>query len=185
MKGYDNDPAKTAEAIDPDGWLHSGDLASIDCDGYVRITGRKKDLIINAAGKNISPATIENKVLAASPLIAYTVAVGDRRPYIVALIVLDPDSAARFSAKHAITEPASPVLASHPAVRAAVGMAVQTANGRLSRAEQIKRFAILPAYWEPGGDELTPTMKIKRQAITAKYADVIDTLYATAGVHRA
>jgi len=84
-------------------------------------------------------------VLAASPLIAYTVAVGDRRPYIVALIVLDPDSAARFSAKHAITEPASPVLASHPAVRAAVGMAVQTANGRLSRAEQIKRFAILPA----------------------------------------
>jgi len=145
MKGYRNDPAKTAEAIDPDGWLHSGDLASIDCDGYVRITGRKKDLIINAAGKNISPATIENKVLAASPLIAYTVAVGDRRPYIVALIVLDPDSAARFSAKHAITEPASPILASHPAVRAAVGMAVQTANGRLSRAEQIKRFAILPA----------------------------------------
>jgi long-chain acyl-CoA synthetase len=121
---------------------------------------------------------IENAVLAGSPLIAQAIAVGDRRPYIAALIVLDPDTAARFATRHAITEPAPAVLASHPAVRAAIGAAVQTANSTLSRPEQIKRFAILPAYWEPGGDELTPTMKLRRHTITAKYADLIETLYA-------
>jgi long-subunit acyl-CoA synthetase (AMP-forming) len=181
MKGYRNDPARTAEAIGPGGWLHTGDLAAIDDDGYVTITGRKKELIINAAGKNMSPISIEGAVLAASPLIAQAVAVGDRRPYIVALIVLDPEAAAAFAARHAITNPAPAVLADHPAIRAAVGAAVDAANTRLSRVEQIKRFAILPTFWEPGGDEITPTMKVKRRTITAKYADVIDSLYAAAG----
>jgi long-chain acyl-CoA synthetase len=180
MKGYRNDPARTAEAIDPGGWLHTGDLAAIDEDGYVTITGRKKELIINAAGKNMSPAAIESAVLAASLLIAQVVAVGDRRPYIVALIALDSDAAAAFAAQHGITDPAPAILAGHPAVRAAIGAAVEEANGRLSRVEQIKRFAIVPAFWEPGGDEITPTMKLKRRAITAKYAHVIDSLYATA-----
>jgi long-subunit acyl-CoA synthetase (AMP-forming) len=180
MKGYRSDPARTAEAIDPGGWLHTGDLAAIDQDGYVTITGRKKELIINAAGKNMSPAAIESTVLAASLLIAQVVAVGDRRPYIVALIALDSDAAAAFAAQHGITDPAPAILADHPAVRAAIGAAVEEANGRLSRVEQIKRFAIVPAFWEPGGDEITPTMKLKRRAITAKYAHVIDSLYATA-----
>jgi len=171
-------PVRTAEAIDPDGWLHSGDLAAIDADGYVRITGRKKELIINAAGKNMSPVAIEGAVLAASLLIAQVVAVGDRRPYIVALIALDPDAAAAFAAQHGIADPSPAVLAGHPAVRAAVGAAVDAANARLSRVEQIKRFAIVPASWEPGGDEITPTMKLKRHAVTAKYADIIETLYA-------
>jgi len=180
MKGYRNDPARTAEAIDPGGWLHTGDLAAIDEDGYVTITGRKKELIINAAGKNMSPAAIEGAVLAASLLIAQVVAVGDRRPYIVALIVLDPDAAAAFAAQHGITDPTPAILAAHPAIRAAIGAAVQEANGRLSRVEQIKRFAIVPAFWEPGGDEITPTMKLKRRAVTAKYADVIESLYAAA-----
>jgi long-subunit acyl-CoA synthetase (AMP-forming) len=181
MKGYRNDPARTAEAIDPGGWLHTGDLAAIDEDGYVTITGRKKELIINAAGKNMSPAAIESAVLAASLLIAQVVAVGDRRPYIVALIALDSDAAAAFAAQHGITDPAPAVLAGHPAIGAAIGAAVEEANGRLSRVEQIKRFAIVPAFWEPGGDEITPTMKLKRRAVTAKYADVIESLYAAAG----
>jgi len=180
MKGYRNDPARTAEAIDPGGWLHTGDLAAIDEDGYVTITGRKKELIINAAGKNMSPAAIEGAVLAASLLIAQVVAVGDRRPFIVALIALDPDAAAAFAAQHGITDPAPAILADDSAIRAAIGAAVEEANGRLSRVEQIKRFAIVPAFWEPGGDEITPTMKLKRRAITTKYADVIDSLYATA-----
>jgi len=181
MKGYRNDPARTAEAIDPEGWLHTGDLAAIDDDGYVTITGRKKELIINAAGKNMSPARIEGAVLAASLLIAQAVAVGDRRPYVVALIVLDPDAAAQFAAGHGITDPAPAVLADDPAVRAAVAAAVDAANTRLSRVEQIKRFAILPMFWEPGGEEITPTMKLKRRAVTAKYADVIESLYAAPG----
>ena len=180
MKGYRNDPARTAEAIDPGGWLHTGDLAAIDEDGYVTITGRKKELIINAAGKNVSPAAIESAALAASLLIAQVVAVGDRRPCIVALIALDPDAAAAFAAQHGITDPAPAILAAHPAIRAAIGAAVEEANGRLSRVEQIKRFAIVPAFWEPGGDEITPTMKLKRRAVTAKYADVIESLYAAA-----
>ena len=181
MKGYRHDPAKTAEAFGPGGWLRTGDLAAIDQDGYVRITGRKKELIINAAGKNIAPANIEGAVLAASPLIAQAVATGDRRPYITALIVLDPDAAAAFAAQHGIAGPGPAALAEHPAVRAAVAAAVQKANGRLSRVEQIKRLAVLPVSWEPGGDELTPTMKLRRQAVSAKYAGVIESLYAAAG----
>ena len=129
----------------------------------------------------MSPVSIEGAVLAASPLIAQAVAVGDRRPYIVALIGLDPEAAEAFAARHGITDPAPPVLADHPAIRAAVAAAVDAANTRLSRVEQIKRFAIVPAFWEPGGDEITPTMKLKRRAITTKYADVIESLYAAAG----
>jgi long-chain acyl-CoA synthetase len=181
MRGYHHDPAGTASAVDPGGWLHTGDLAGIDPDGYVTITGPKKEIIITAAGKNVSPASIEGAVLAGCPLIAHAVAIGDRRPYITALIVLDPDIAAAFAARHRIADLAPAALAAHPAIRAAVAAAVETANARLSRAEQIKRHAILPVFWEPGGEEITPTMKLKRDPITARYAQVIDTLYTRAG----
>ncbi|HYA51896.1 MAG TPA: long-chain fatty acid--CoA ligase, partial [Streptosporangiaceae bacterium] len=180
MKGYHNEPGKTAEAIDPAGWLHTGDIATIDDDGYVRIIDRKKDLIINAAGKNMSPANIEAAILPASPLIAQVVAIGDRRPHVVALIVLDPGTAAAFAVHHGATDTSAAALAAQPAIRAAIETAVNTGNSKLSRVEQIKRFTILPAFWEPGGEEITPTMKLKRRPIAAKYAELIDSMYAIA-----
>jgi len=162
MKGYRGDAERTAEAIDPDGWLHSGDIARIDGDGYVSIVDRKKEIIINSAGKNMSPANIELKLRAATPLIAHAVCIGDRRPYNVALIALDPDVRGGRSPQE---------------LRPALEAAVAAANEALSRVEQIKRFAIVEAEWPPGGDELTPTMKLKRRSILAKYAAEIDRLY--------
>ena len=178
MKGYRNDPEKTAEAIDADGWLHTGDIATIDADGYVRIVDRKKELIINAAGKNMSPANIEGIVKVSCPLAGSVVAIGNDRPYVIALITLDPDALAAFAQQHALSaEPAA--LAADPTVRAAIAAGVEVANARLSRVEQVKKFAILPDVWEPGGDEVTPTMKLKRRPIAAKYAAEIDRLYAS------
>jgi long-chain acyl-CoA synthetase len=170
MAGYRNEPAKTTEAIDADGWLQTGDIATIDDEGYIRIVDRKKELIINAAGKNMSPANIEGKLKSASPLIGQAVAIGDRRPYNVALIVLDPDGCAAYAAAHGSLPDADGVLA-------AVRSAVAHANTQLSRVEQIKAFHIIEEEWTPGGDELTPTMKLKRKPIAHKYATQIDTLY--------
>jgi long-subunit acyl-CoA synthetase (AMP-forming) len=163
MAGYRNRPDLTEEAIDPDGWLHSGDIARVDEDGFVWIVDRKKELIINAAGKNMSPANIEMQLKSAGPLIGQACVVGDRRPYNVALLVLDPEAG---------LDPTD------PAVVAQVDEEVQKANLRLSRVEQVKRYALLDEEWLPGGDELTPTMKLKRRPIAAKYADRIDELYA-------
>ena len=178
MRGYRNEPAKTAEAIDGDGWLHTGDVATIDAEGYVRIVDRKKELIINSAGKNMSPANIESRLKGASPLIGQAVAVGDRRPYNVALIVLDPDGCAAFAARAGLADASPAALCDDASVAAAVAAAVEEANAGLSRVEQIKSFRILPVDWVPGGDELTPTMKLKRRPIAEKYAAEIEALYA-------
>ena len=167
MKGYRNEPEKTAETVDADGWLHTGDVATIDADGYVRIVDRKKELMINAAGKNMSPANIEGAVKVACPLVGSAVAIGDDRPYVVALLTLDPDAAAAFAAAHGLADTSPQALAADPAVRAAIEAGIEEANQRLARVEQIKRFEILPEVWEPGGDEITPTMKIKRKPIAA------------------
>jgi long-chain acyl-CoA synthetase len=177
MRGYRNDPQRTAEAIDTYGWLHSGDLGEIDADGYVRIIGRKKELIINAAGKNMSPNHIENAVKAESPLIGPIMAVGDRRPYLTALIVLDPVAAAGYASAHGIIDADPAALADNADVRAEVAAAIERANSRLNRAEQIKRFTILHDDWPVGGDELTPTMKMQRARIAEKYAPVIASMY--------
>jgi long-subunit acyl-CoA synthetase (AMP-forming) len=178
MRGYRNEPQKTAEAIDAEGWLHTGDVATIDDEGYVRIVDRKKELIINAAGKNMSPANIEARLKSASPLIGQAIAIGDRRPYNVALIVLDPDACAAYAARAGLAEGSAAFLCQHEGIVAAVSAAVEDANAGLSRVEQIKRFRILPVDWLPGGDELTPTMKLKRRPIAEKYAAEIDALYA-------
>jgi long-chain acyl-CoA synthetase len=179
MKGYRNDPAKTAEAIDPDGWLHTGDIASIDDDGYVRIVDRKKELMINAAGKNMSPANIEGTIKVSCPLVGTVIAIGDDRPYVVALITLDRDACAAFAARHGLASSDPSALATDPSVLAAVRDGIDTANARLARVEQIKKFEILPQTWEPGGDEVTPTMKLRRKPIGRKYADRIDALYGS------
>jgi long-chain acyl-CoA synthetase len=178
MKGYRNDPEKTAETIDADGWLHTGDIATIDADGYVRIVDRKKELIINASGKNMSPANIEGAVKVSCPLVGSAVAVGDDRPFIVALITLDPDVSAAFAAAHGMSDTSPATMAADPAVYAAVEAGIKEANQKLARVEQIKKFKILPEIWEPGGDEVTPTMKLKRRPISAKYSAQIEALYA-------
>jgi long-subunit acyl-CoA synthetase (AMP-forming) len=166
MAGYRNMPEKTADALDDEGWLHSGDIGEFDQAGYLRIVDRKKELIINAAGKNMSPANIEAKLKSASTLIAQAVAIGDNRPYNVALIVLDPESLAARGAS-----------ADDPAIAEEIARAVEAANARLSRVEQIKRYEIISGEWLPGGDELTPTMKLKRRPIERKYEAEIEALY--------
>ncbi|HTZ64618.1 MAG TPA: AMP-dependent synthetase/ligase [Solirubrobacteraceae bacterium] len=178
MRGYRADPQQTAQTIDPDGWLHTGDIATIDPDGYVRIVDRKKELIINAAGKNMSPANIEAHLKGASPLIGQAIAIGDRRPYNVALIVLDPDGAGVWADEQGLDDASPGTLCQLDELRTEIARAVQQANAHLSRVEQIKRHAVLPCDWLPGGDELTPTMKLKRKPIAAKYAAEIAALYA-------
>jgi long-chain acyl-CoA synthetase len=167
MPGYRNQPEKTREAIDDEGWLHTGDVGEFDEDGYLKIVDRKKELIINAAGKNMSPANIEAKVKASSPLIGQFVAIGDGRPFNVGLITLDPDVGPGFIEKNGAE-----------AVQAEVQRGVDAANEQLARVEQIKKFTILDEEWQPGGDELTPTMKLKRKPIMEKYAGEIEALYA-------
>lgn len=164
MRGYRKDPEKTAAAIDSEGWLHTGDIGVFDDEGYLRIVDRKKEIIINAAGKNMSPTNIENAIAANTPLAGPVVVIGDGRTYNTALITLDPEAVA--------------ALADDVAVRTAVEAGVSAANTRLSRVEQIKKFTILPDQWEPGGDHLTPTGKLKRNPICATYADVIEAMYA-------
>jgi long-chain acyl-CoA synthetase len=178
MIGYRNKPEKTAETIDDDGWLATGDIGELDEDGYLKIVDRKKELIINAAGKNMSPANIEAKLKAASPLIGQAVAIGDRRPYNVALIVLDPDFAPAWAGQNGIDDTSAEVLAANETLVAAIQSGVDEANAKMSRVEQIKKFKVLPTEWLPGGDELTPTMKLKRKPISEKYDSEIEELYA-------
>jgi long-subunit acyl-CoA synthetase (AMP-forming) len=181
MRGYRNLPEKTAEAVDGEGWLHTGDIAEIDADGFVKIVDRKKELIINAAGKNMSPANIEAAIKAGSSLVGIAITIGDARSYNTALIVLEPESARAYAREHEIEHSSLEDLAADERVRAEVAAGIERANAKLSRVEQIKKHTLLPGEWIPGGDELTPTLKLKRKPIAAKYADVIEAMYASAG----
>ena len=178
MVGYRNQPEKTAETIDDEGWLSTGDIGELDEDGYLKIVDRKKELIINAAGKNMSPANIEAHLKSSSPLIGQAVTIGDARSYNVALITLDPDFAPGWAEKQGIGDTAVEALSENEKVLAAIQEGVDAANEKLSRVEQIKKFKILPTDWQPGGDELTPTMKLKRKPIDEKYKTEIEGLYA-------
>jgi long-chain acyl-CoA synthetase len=177
MLGYRNDAAKTADTVDPDGWLQTGDIGEIDDDGFLKIVDRKKELIINAAGKNMSPANIEGAIKTGSPLIGQACCIGDRRPYNTALIVLDADFAPQWAAQNGLEGRSLQELAREPKMIEAVQAGIDVANEHLARVEQIKKFVIVPGDWLPGGDELTPTMKLKRKPIATKYEAQIDAMY--------
>ena len=178
MRGYRHQPEKTIEAIDLDGWLHTGDIGTIDEQGFVTILDRKKELLVNEAGKNLSPANIEMAIQSTSPLIDQVVAFGDAKPYVTALVVLDSDAVAAQAAALSMADPSLATFAQHREAREMLTAAVLEGNSKLSRVEQIKRFLIVGTPWEPGGDELTPTMKLKRKPIAEKYSAEIENLYA-------
>jgi long-chain acyl-CoA synthetase len=178
MLGYRNLPDKTAEVMTDDGFLRTGDIGVLDEDNYLKIVDRKKEIIINAAGKNMSPANVEAALKASSPLIGQAACIGDGRSYNTALIVLDSDFAPAWAAQHGIEDTSLEALAHNDEMRAAVQEGVDAANAKLARVEQIKKFTIVEGDWLPGGDELTPTMKLKRKPIDAKYAETIEAMYA-------
>jgi long-chain acyl-CoA synthetase len=175
--GYLNLPELTAELIDADGWLHTGDIGSVDSDGFLSVVDRKKELIITSGGENISPAAIEN-LLVAHPLIGQALAYGDRRPYVVALLTLDGEVAPAWAKARGIEASSLAELAVEPTVLAAVAEAVRAANGQLARVQQVKTWRLLPVEWTAETEELTPTLKLKRRIVHGKHSDVIDALYA-------
>ena len=177
MKGYRNMPDKTAETIDSEGWLHTGDIGVLDEDGYLKIVDRKKELIITAGGKNISPANLEAK-LKAHPLVGSACVIGDGRAFLSALIVLDPDMAPAWAAQQGIEDASLETLARNEQVREEIQRGVDAVNEQVSNVEGVKKFTILGTDWLPGGDELTPTMKLKRKPVAEKYAPHIEGMYA-------
>jgi len=177
MRGYYKDPERTVESVDTDGWMHTGDIGTLDDDGFLKITDRKKELIITSGGKNISPALIEYE-LQRHPLIGQACAVGDRRNYVTALIVLDPEVTPVWARARGIEASSLAELAGHPHVLAEVERGVAEANSHLARVEQVRRFQVLPNEWTAETGELTPTMKRRRRVIAERYAKEIDQLYA-------
>jgi long-subunit acyl-CoA synthetase (AMP-forming) len=176
FQGYYKNPEATAETL-VDGWLHTGDIGELDDEGYLKIVDRKKELIITAGGKNISPANIEAK-LKAHPLIGTACVIGDDRPFLTALLVLDADVAPAWAAQQGIEDTSLEALAGDERVRAEVERGVEAANAQVSNVEGVKKFTILGTDWLPGGDELTPTMKLKRKPVAQKYAGQIEAMYA-------
>ncbi|MEU0570789.1 AMP-dependent synthetase/ligase [Nonomuraea sp. NPDC005983] len=175
--GYLNKPEATAELIDADGWLHTGDIGSVDADGFYRVVDRKKELIITAGGENISPAEIENH-LKEHVLIGQALAYGDNRPYPVAVLTLDEEAAPGWARARGIAFTSPADLAAHPDVLKEVQAAVEAANAKLARVQQVKRWALLGTEWTAETSELTPSLKLKRRVIHARYAGLIAGLYA-------
>ena len=176
MRGYYKDPERSAEALDADGWMHTGDIGALDADGFLKITDRKKELIITSGGKNISPALIEYE-LQRHPLIGQACAIGDRRNYVTALIVLDPDVTPAWASGHGIQASSLAELAADPEVLAEVERGVAAANSHLARVEQVRKFRVLPNEWTADTGELTPSLKRRRRVIIDRYAQEIDDLY--------
>jgi long-subunit acyl-CoA synthetase (AMP-forming) len=183
FSAYRNDPERTREAFDDEGWMHTGDVASVDDDGYFKIVDRKKDIIINSAGKNMSPVYIEGAIKSQTPLIAFVAVIGDGRKYNTALLALDPDLVSQFAAEKGL-EGSFAELTRAPEVQAEVSRAMEAANGTLARVEQIKRFRIVDEPWVPGSELVTASMKVRRRAINQRYAAEIEALYDVAAPQR-
>ncbi|MCW2988788.1 MAG: AMPbinding enzyme domain containing protein, partial [Solirubrobacterales bacterium] len=175
MAGYHNNQAATDEALDG-GWFHTGDIGEIDADGFIKITGRKKDIIITAGGKNITPANLEADIKQ-HPLVSQCVVVGDRRPYLVALVTLDPEEAAAYAKEHDLQETPEQ-LAANADVKASIEAHVEEINKNYARVEQVKKITILPHDLSQESGELTPTLKVKRAVVTSKHEPEIEQLYA-------
>nr|MDA8436053.1 AMP-binding protein [Actinomycetales bacterium] len=176
--GYWNNPVASAEVLEADGWFHTGDLGAIDDDGYLSITGRKKELIVTAGGKNVAPAVLEDR-LRAHWIVSQCMVVGDARPYIGALVTIDPDSFPAWKSEHGKDSDATVAdLVDDPDLLATVQHAVDDANKAVSQAESIRRFRILPVDWTEEGGQLTPSMKLRRSVVMAEAADYVEALYA-------
>jgi long-chain acyl-CoA synthetase len=169
---YHNNPPATAEAIDAQGWFHSGDIGQLE-DGFLRITDRKKDLIVTAGGKKVAPQVLENAIKARSPLVSQVMVYGDKRPYCVALLTLSDEAVKRFGEGDPVRAAAA------PEARAALQQDIDAVNGTLASYESIKSFAILPADFTEASGELTPSLKVKRKVVIDRHRAVIDGLYGT------
>jgi long-chain acyl-CoA synthetase len=174
--GYLNQPQKTAETIDADGWLHTGDVGTVDDEGFFRITDRMKDIIITAGGKNITPSELENE-LKFSPFITDAVVIGDKRPYLTVLIMIDQENVEKFAQDHDVPFSNYASLTRAKEVQALIEAEVAKVNAKFARVEQIKRFRLLETQLSAEDEELTPTMKLKRSLVQKKYAALIDTMY--------
>ena len=174
--GYLNQPQKTAETIDPDGWLHTGDVGTVDGDGYFRITDRMKDIIITAGGKNITPSEIENE-LKFSPYITDAVVIGDRRSYLTALVMIDQENVEKFAQDHDVPFSNYASLTRAKEVQALIQTEIDRVNRKFARVEQIKAFRLLETQLTAEDEELTPTMKLKRKLVERKYAGLIESMY--------
>ena len=175
FQGYYKNPEATAETL-VDGWLHTGDLGEYDADGYLKITGRKKDIIITAGGKNITPANLEGEIKQ-HPLVSQCVVIGDRRPYLVAVVTLDPEEAVGFARDRGLSQDPE-AIAANADIRESIEAHVEKVNQKFARVEQVKKIEILPVDFSQEGGELTPSMKVKRNVVADKYAERIEALYA-------
>jgi long-chain acyl-CoA synthetase len=176
FKGYLNLPEKTAEAIDAEGWLHTGDVGVMDEQGYLRITDRMKDIIITAGGKNITPTELENE-LKFSPYITDAVVIGDKRPYLVAIVMIDQDNVEKFAQDREIPFSNYASLTRAPEVQELIQAELDRVNAKFARVEQIKKFFLLDKQLSAEDEELTPTMKLKRKLVENKYASLIEAMY--------
>jgi len=180
MKGYHGKPEATAEALDGDGWFHTGDIGEIDDDGKLRITDRKKDLIVTAGGKNVAPQNLENELKAQCPYISQVMVHGDQRKYLTALVTLAEDNLGPWAADHGLAGKSMAELAASAEVRALVQAAFDHLNKDLPSYETIKKFTILPRDFDQESGEMTPTLKVKRKFVTQKYREILDGMYAGA-----